>query len=257
MGRERGKAISLTNEQAKELRMQVFVQAVRDCAIRHGGAYIPFSQCLQPVKALIESMPGTSGGICRALAAKWIAQHANDDSLWNWLFYPNTTQIKLGCIAELMIQFHEGVSPQGKFNNPTVQNPGNLTGGNYQDLVMENYLGIYGLKKRGITKDLITGFQNRPPANAGSSIANRLSIKWLNGVGYVHIYTGGGGSAHSTAAFVGSQDIAFFDPNFGEFYFTDQAKFRAFFVEFWEISGYSRSWGGFQLDPYARAIKFR
>ena len=44
------------------------------------GAYVHYSQCVEPTATLIKMLPYTSNGICQALAAKWIAQHANDDS---------------------------------------------------------------------------------------------------------------------------------------------------------------------------------
>lgn len=237
--------------------LQQWIQGIRDRARHYGGAYVPYSQCVEPTNTLIKSMNATSGGICRALAAKWIAEHARGDSLWNWLCVPGTTWVKQSAIINLMVNFNEGVHTSGSLSNPTVSNPDGLGGGLYQNLVMQKYLGLYGLIKRNITKDIITGVQQRTPGvNVGHSIANRLSPKWMatkSGT-YVHLYTGGGGSAHSTAAWVGASDIAFFDPNFGEFYFTDYAKFRQFFVDFWQMSGYVTNWGVFWLEAYAKKI---
>lgn len=236
--------------------IQAMLKSIRDKAVSCKGGYVPYSQCVQPTKMLIESMPQTTGGICRALACKWIAEHANDSSLWNWLFVPNTTWVDRGKIANLMVNFVEGVSPSGTFQNTTVSNPQNLGGGNYQDLVMDKYLELYGLARRGITQDLITGYQVRTAGlNLAHSIANRMTPRYLNTKSgcYLHIYIGAPGSAHSMSAWVG-QDIAFFDPNFGEFYFDNHKRFREFFLYMWSRSGYANSFNSFQLDPFAKKV---
>lgn len=51
--------------------------------LKRKGAYVVYSQCVEPTATLVTILPYTSNGICQALSAKWIAQHANDDSLWN------------------------------------------------------------------------------------------------------------------------------------------------------------------------------
>jgi len=235
--------------------VEAMIQNIRANCLTNHGAYVPFSQCLQPTKSLIESMAATKGGICRALACKWIAEHANDRSLWNWLCVPGTTWVKQGAIANLMINFVEGVTTSGKLANPTVANPMNVGGGDYQDLVMDKYLALYGVIRRKITRDIITGYQVRTAGmNVAHSIINRMDPKWLNSRGsYLHIYIGGAGGAHSCAAWVGP-DIAFFDPNFGEFYFERRADFRNFFLYMWDRSGYKNSFGSFALDPFGKKI---
>jgi hypothetical protein len=233
--------------------VEAMIKDIRDKSIKCKGSYVPYSQCVQPTKALIESMPQTKGGICRALACRWIAEHANGGSLWNVLFAPGTTYVKQAVIANLMIYFLEGVSTSGKFQNTTVQNPLNKGGGDYQDIVMDKYLGLYKIIRRNICRDIITGYQVRTAGlNVAQSIVNRMTPQYLvtkSGC-YIHLYIGGNG-AHSCAAWVG-QDIAFFDPNFGEFYFSNHADFEKFFLYMWDRSGYITAFNSFALDAFAK-----
>jgi YopT peptidase len=62
-----------------------------------------------------------------------------------------------------------------------------------------------------------------------------------------------GNGGHAMAAYVGS-DVAFFDPNFGEFWFPTQRKFYDFFLNFWRTSGYESEFSSYFLQPYAKAV---
>ncbi|MBL8849997.1 MAG: hypothetical protein JNG89_09940 [Planctomycetaceae bacterium] len=236
--------------------VEAMIKSIRENCVKNKGGYVPYSQCVQPTKALIESMPATKGGICRALACRWIAEHSKDSSLWNVLFAPGSTNVKQAVIANTMISFIEGVTTSGSMQNKSVQNPQNLSGGNYQDLVMDKYLGMYGLIRRNICGDIITGYQTRTAGlNVAQSIINRMTPTYLNTKSgcYIHLYIGGKG-AHSCAAWVG-EDVAFFDPNFGEFYFDKHANFEKFFLYMWDRSGYIKSFNSFQLDAYAKKMR--
>ena len=48
--------------------------------------------------------------------------------------------------------------------------------------------------------------------------------------------------------------IAFFDPNFGEFYFPKKSDSVDWFHRFWHYSGYVKQFSGFYLLCYAKAI---
>jgi len=237
----------------------VLLKQIRDEAIANKGAYIPYSQCVEPTKTLIKMLPYTENGICKALSAKWIAEHANDRSLWTWLCTPGTTNVKQGAIANLMVNFTEGVQRTGPLSNPTmkkkdggVKDTGDLT---YQTFVTDKYLGLYNLKRRGIVSTGISG-KNLDRINfgygikTGQQLAVRLQEKYLNSSGGSYVAIGVlGRGGHAMAAFVG-QDIAFFDPNFGEFYFENQSDFRKWFAKFWRMSGYINSFNSFYLLPY-------
>lgn len=226
-----------------------------------GGGYVPFSQSLPPTSTMISALPYTKNGICQALAAKWIVEHANGGSLWNWIFQRGTTRIETGAIGNLMINFAESVATSGPLANPTTRGKatGNLM---YQDFVTDHYMRLYKLKRRTIIQDGIAGSAGATLAygygtKTGIQLARRCSPKYMvtarTDGAYVLISILGKGGGHAMAAFVGS-DIAFFDPNFGEFYLPDGKKFEGFFKDFWRSSGYQSQFDSFYLLSYAKAI---
>ena len=237
-------------------RLQQFVNGIRERAIAHNGSYVPYSQMYEPTNTLIKSMGASKDGICLALSAKWMVEHAKGGSLWNWLCTPGTTNVKQSAIANLMINFHDSVVSSGSTANASMSDVSGLRGFAHQDVFLDRYMGLSGLKRRAITQDLVTGWQQASAGSVrvGQQLAARLSPKWMNTQSgtYVHIGTLGKGG-HSTCAFVGSSDISFFDPNFGEFYFGKQSDFRNFFNDFWKMSGYLNSFNTFKLDAFAMA----
>lgn len=253
------------------------MRRVQQEAQKQGGSFVHYSQSLEPTNTLISSLPYTEDGICQALSAKWVAEHANGGSLWNWLFVPGTTWIKLANIANLMINFVESTVrtasdvDESKGNhrrrqkiarglsNPTTRKA-NTGGQFYQDFVTDKYLMLYAkLIRRKIVQPGITGSMKKQVrvgsgASAGYRLADALSEKKMvsRGGSYVIISIMGDGG-HAMAAFIGS-DISFFDPNFGEFWFPNHAKFKAWFIQFWKISGYGDDFDKFYLMPYAKGI---
>lgn len=253
------------------------IKQIQAAATANKGSYVHYSQCEEPTSTLIEMLPYTSDGICQALAAKWIAEHGNDGSLWTWLFKSGTTTPDSGRIANLMINFTESTVRTGKdveargwrrlpwvrnrvakrLANPTTKSA-DTKGDYYQDFVTDKYLGLYGMKRRGIMQACYSGsmarrIQHGYGPKTGQNLAATLQPKYLNAKGgsYVLISVLGNGG-HAMAAFVG-EDVAFFDPNFGEFWFPTTADFRKFFVRFWELSGYDEDFNSFYLLPYAKA----
>jgi len=254
------------------------MKAIQQDALDRGGSYVHYSQCLEPTSTLINMLPYTSGGICQALSAKWIAEHANDSSLWNWLFAEGTTHVKQAAIANLMINFTESVvrtasdieHNQGnratrkkiafRIGNKSLRKA-NTGGQFYQDFVTDKYLGLYGLKRRTICQPSVVGsMQNQIPMGTGLSagylLGSYLNEDWLaskGGGSYVLISIMGSGGGHAMAAYVGN-DIAFFDPNYGEFWFPTHQQFYEFFMAFWRSSGYYQDFNRFYLLPYAKGV---
>lgn len=253
------------------------MKAIQGDALKKGGSYVHYSQCLEPTNTLIKLLPYTSNGICQALSAKWIAEHANGGSLWNWLFTEGTTNVKQAAIANLMINFTESVVRTASDIEPSQGNHakrqktafriGNKslrkanTGGQfYQDFVTDKYLGLYGLKRRAICQPgVVGGMQNRIPMGTGLSAGHRLGSylneDWLASKGsgsYVLISIMGNGG-HAMAAYIGN-DISFFDPNYGEFWFPTHLQFFDFFMGFWRSSGYYQDFDSFYLMPYAKGL---
>lgn len=227
-----------------------------------GGGYVRFSQAREPVKSMIRTKDFSQGGICQALSAKWIAEHANGRSLWTWLADRRTGQaVDRAKIGNLMINFAESKLPQGPLANPTTTiHAGNMDerlrqmgGLCYQDFVTTRNLGIWGLHLRSLGQR--DGF-NRGAAGTtprtGLMLAEQLTRRrLLHGLGpYVLIsLMGGPRSGHTVAAFL-SDDIAFFDPNFGEFYFEDRAAFAEWFGRYWLHSDYTSKYGSFYILSY-------
>lgn len=245
---------------------------------KNQGAYVHYSQSEEPTRTLINMLPYTSNGICQALSAKWIAEHANEGSLWNWLFAEGTTNVKQAAIANLMINFTESVvrtasnvplalgnhrARQGvarRLANPTTRNK-NTSGDYYQDFVTDKYLGLYGMKRRGIARAGYMGsMSNRINyglgPRTGQILAATLQPKYLNTTAnpgaYVLISVLGNGG-HAMAAYVGT-DVSFFDPNFGEFWFPKTLNFYNFFQDFWSLSGYDTAFDSFYLLSYGKKV---
>ena len=235
--------------------IQSTMKALQADCISRKGAYVAYSQCVEPTNTLIKMLPYTSNGICQALSAKWIAEHANDRSLWNWLFAPGSTNVKQAAIANLMINFTESVQRTGKLANPTTMNK-NTGGDFYQDFVTDKYLGLYDVVRRKATQAGYMGTiaSQLPVGKLGHNLASRFQESWLcsKGGSYILISIMGNGG-HAMAAYVG-QDVAFFDPNFGEYWFPSINEFYPWFLKFWKSSGYDRSFNTFYLLPYAKKV---
>ena len=132
----------------------------------------------------------------------------------------------------------------------------------YQDYVTERYLGFYGVKRRQMVLKAFMGTQHQliGTGSDGYCLAHRLQESFLNAKGgsYVLIVIKGTHNnqpvGHAMSAFVGSGDIAFFDPNFGEFWFPNQVNFRTWFKQYWATSEYKNIFRNFYLLPYGKAM---
>ena len=249
------------------------IKDIQNACLHHKGAYVHYSQGEEPTATLISMLPYTKDGICQALSAKWIAEHANDRSLWTWLLKPGTRIPDAGKIVNLMINFTEStvrtssdVQTIGtkrtkeriakRLSNPTTRNR-NTGGQFYQDFVTDKYLAMFGVKRRALPKAAVMGSMgNRMKYGFGpttglklAATLQRKSLVTLGGAYALISIMGNGG--HAMAAFVG-EDVAFFDPNFGEFWFPSDRDFRGFFGSFWSLSGYDSEFDSYYLMSYAR-----
>jgi YopT peptidase len=128
-----------------------------------------------------------------------------------------------------------------------------------QDIHAEKYLFFYGVVRR---QDVVSGnrsFYGASTPQPSEVIGNHLATS-LSGAGnknssgaYQLIYIYGANGAHAMAAWT-AQDVSFFDPNFGEFWFASPAKFREWFKDFWTSSGYSRSFNKYELRSFAKKM---
>ena len=247
----------------------------QSCILKGGGC-IPFSQSRDPVRSQIASMPRTQGGICQALAAKWIAEHANGGSLWTWLNYKPGGGVDRCKIGTLMIKAIEYNTASGYLANPTTTlHAGNadarlqeMDGLCYVDFVTTNYLDLCAnLRRRKLPGNAVLAEHNLGHSlNTGRTLAQRLSPTDLFSPGGCYVLISvmsGPRTGHAMAAFVG-QDIAFFDPNFGEYYFPPSGAgnqngvfnqaFLDWFMYYWQASGYINRYGSFRLLSYGKRV---
>lgn len=234
------------------------VYSIRNSAIANHGSYIPYSQCLEPTKTLIESLPYTSNGICQALSAKWIAEHANGGSLFNWLCEKGTTVVKPAAIVNLMINFTESVQKTGPLANKSkdIDIKAQSSGLFYQDFITEKYLGLYGVRRRGsILANSTVGSMGSQLSGGtnGYKLASRFQPSWMNtkGEAYVLVSIMGKGG-HALAGYIAGSEVALFDPNFGEFYFSKFNHFYKWFVYFYDRSGYSAQFPSYYLLGFGK-----
>lgn len=252
------------------------IRAIQRACTENNGAYVYYSQAMEPTATLIEMLPYTEGGICNALSAKWIEQHANGGSLWNWLFAPGTTRVQQSSIINLMVNFTEStvrtrhdidksVGSRRKRKkiakrlvNQTAAKA--FTGGDYQEFVTDKYMLMYGLKRRRIAQSWIAGSIGNCinwgyGPKTGIELASRMQPKWMvtkSGT-YAIINVLGDDGGHAMAAWIG-EDIAFFDPNFGEFYFSNPRDFQNFFRTFWDLSDYDEDFDRFCFFLYSKGV---
>ncbi len=239
--------------------MQEFVNRVRATATKAGGGYVPYSQCLEPTATLIKMMPQTKGGICEALSAKWIAEHANDRSLWTWLCTPGTMNVRQGMIGNIMVNFIEGdsSSKSSPTHNPTIRlTRAEKKANDFQAAATRRFLQLHGVIQRGSARGRMKNIHSYSNGHAmGSRMARDLDPDLWNGQNfYLMIGIMGKEGGHAMAAFIGRNDVAFFDPNFGEFYFETRPKFKEFMKDFWRTSGYRDDYTGYQMWDYGKKI---
>jgi YopT peptidase len=245
------------------------VKRIQDSAEKYGGhCTYRFSQALQPVSGMIGKSKITAGGICQALSEMWVVFHSHDQALWNWLC-PNG-QVSSSALANVAYNFHFGSNKDGvKLDN--------------QDQNSDMWFLQYGIRRRtGMvqqrfnevvdgkmqkvgysTRSLTEG--NRSAGVSKCGLGKNMAKDIVSGSMVKNIGLGdgtyrmlgvyGGDGSHCMCAYVGA-DVAYFDPNFGEFWFPKRDDFQKWFGEyFWPKSFYdwmlSKS---YSIRDYARAV---
>lgn len=248
------------------------VGRIQKSAEAYGGhCTFQFSQGLNPVASMIGKSKVTKGGICQALSEMWVVFHAHDGSIWNWL-YPGG-KLSSSALANVAYNFNYGSVKEGDdFNKVTDQDRNSdlwfLQYGirRRTDTVMKKFNEFIDGKmqkvayaQRSLSETKRSGGMSR--CGLGRSLGTELvggSMVKNMGLGdgtYRMIGIYGGSGSHCMCAFVG-QDVAFFDPNFGEFWFPKREDFARWFGDyFWPKSFYD--WmmsGSFSIRDYARAV---
>ena len=227
-----------------------FIKKVRKTANKFNGSCTwHFSQMENPVAGIIETHPESRGGICQMLAARWIERHAHNSSLASWLSTSGSigkNDINPSKIRQLMQQFiatttlKSGLMTEnnsGKVNqdistNLWLESHGIMQcrnikfsgAGQFKFNQVQKRIGFReDMSKRDFARDIAINLQ-RDLQNCHYGNYALISILGFHG--------------HAMAAWV-AQDACFFDPNFGEFYFSDKKAFINWFPFFFLSSHYS------------------
>lgn len=248
------------------------VSRIQKSPTKYGGhCTFPFSQGINPVAGMIGKSKITKGGICQALSEMWVVFHAHDESLWNWLY--TGSQINSSALANVAYNFKYGSVKEGGDWNALDDQDRNSdmwflqygirrrTGAvmGKSNMSIDGKLQKVNVANRSLVDEKRTGGMSR--CGLGKNLARDLvsgSMVKNRGLGdgtYRMIGIYGGDGSHCMCAYVG-QDVAFFDPNFGEYWFEKRADFERWFGEyFWPKSFYDWMMSkSFTIRDYARAV---
>ena len=210
--------------------MSNFIEVIQNSANEYNGSCtFRFSQALPPISQLIATDPATKDGFCQAITNMWIAKHAAGGSLWSELYTTVTGRqcFNIHKVKNLMVEQRaaRGILSQ-LLNN-------------------EKYLACQGVipRENPVTKAYaFAGTLGRTSHNA-KAVAKTIVESTRAGCGSylnVALYNESSGG-HAVAVFVGSpafgsgtRDIAYFDANFGEFWFQDSSDFHRWFIAYWK-----------------------
>lgn len=240
--------------------VDAMVKKVQDSAAKYSGqCTFAFSQATNPIAGMIGLSKITEGGICQALSEMWVVHHAAEGSLWNWL-YPNG-KLNTSALANMAYNFSYGSVKTGKtFKSLSSQDQNSdlwfLQYGIRRRsglMLQSGNVGVRSLSQGERTKKMSGRGLGRNLGNnliSGSMVANLG--KGDGTYRMIGIYGDGG---HCMCAYVG-QDVAFFDPNFGEFWFEKRADFANWWGKsFWIRSGYDGSLSdAYEIRDYAKAV---
>lgn len=200
-------------------------------------------------------------GVCVALSAVWIAHHAWDRDFWGWLYgEPMQRHEK----PEPNKYYERLLASSGRFivdvqkaymHEMTVAPPdlsfaqmGKRTGARMARRMIDGFMSQLGIGRhyRGdVSKSNLS--------RTASNLASQLAPDRFGGGGcYKELNITGPGGGHACAAWVG-EDVTYFDPNYGEFWFPTTTAFRYWFFNYWAASMYPNKAGKFyEIVTYAR-----
>ena len=228
------------------LRIQAEFKGVQNQIVNNTGATLvcPFSQAREPMLSFCKRYSNTRGGICEAIVARWIGDHANDVSLWDELLSYTTRggeatyDININVINEITTQQHLG----GLFNQD-------------QLTYTSEYLRGRNVVAREYHASSHWGHPLGSAYAVGNSLVQIVNARRNNVGGIYAMFTvmrdDAGG--HVMGAFIGSRgnDVAFFDPNYGDFWFERRLAFDRFFPDF--IHNYYNAYNTYDVRTFVRA----
>jgi len=186
----------------------------------------------------------SANGICKALSAQWIVDHAYGGSLVNRITDAKGSTDP-GAIRMVMQNFILAWDNQEVETADFLMKRGILERFSSRDVSSTRSRRIGGKSIETTTVRAGTGSLNN--VGNGGNVAIDLSnaLRKVSN-GYAQIDFGGAGVGHATAAWIGGPsynsggDATFFDPNCGEYWFADKSQFFDWFRLF-----YANSYQGF------------
>jgi YopT-type cysteine protease-like protein len=195
-----------------------------------GSCTQKFSQCTYPVAQIINMHQSTKDGICLMLSAKWVGEYLNGGSMWNAMYFGG--QFNQAAIISVMHNFIDD----------------EVLGINWEE-VRKKYFKQHNVAHLETKTALGSGRE------AGTRVGRRLGDMILSvGSGkFMTIDVSGPGGAHAVAAWNAGSTYIFFDPNYGEFHFTNPVRYRAWLCLLTRISGYDGMFGRVAADIWGKA----
>jgi hypothetical protein len=171
-------------------------------------------------------------GVCKALSVYWLGFHANDEDFWGWL--TNNGFIRVDVAAHIITEHQESTKGAG------------------QSAWERNILATVGVIPQAGGTSFDQDTSSLSGVVRGRTIAQAIAPdkgRWgYKSISYRRVGATGG---HATVAWVG-QDVTYFDPNYGEFWFENRANFRTWFSRYWAISGYA--YERFIIRPFGKSL---
>ncbi|MGG5819849.1 YopT-type cysteine protease domain-containing protein [Falsiroseomonas sp. HW251] len=193
-----------------------------------GGVVIEASQD-RDLGTFMRANPATAGGVCKALSLIWIGMHARETSFWDWLGTQGAiNQVRAQSVMNTFLSYDVHVR--------------NFPGGDgdaWKDKWALDLLKPYGVVA-------YTGVTGKRPARSGGklyAVGNICdAINSLSDV-YIQLSLGGRAGRHAVSFYAGHPDVAFYDPNYGEYWFPDSRALKPWLAEFMKVSRYDVALG--------------
>ncbi|HVJ92825.1 MAG TPA: YopT-type cysteine protease domain-containing protein [Labilithrix sp.] len=217
----------------------MFASAVRRSAVDAGGKVTwKYSQAGWETVRLIIWNPHTRWGICAAMAAQWIVDHAYGGSLANRLINDDG-KVSRDAIRRLM-RHHSLASSGGDVSQRTAIEQ--FLSNRKIVIRRKSYDSRYGARhrKEGWTKP--ANSERRQAKETGTAMPD-IAYQIAAALGkvrasYVLIKFGGRKWSHVIAGWLGRDDGCLFDPNSGEYWFQRKEKLCEWFPTYYRVAGY-------------------
>jgi len=198
-----------------------------------------YSQMDYGVLTIIRKDKISANGICKALAAQWIVDHAYGGSLANRVTNA-AGNVDVDAIRMIMQNFCIAWDSQEAETASFLTSRGIIERMRSRNVTGTKTVRVDG-RRVEITKTAATSGGMSQAGNSHVAIELAQALKGVTN-GYAQIDFGGSGVGHATAAWVGGPsygsagDACFYDPNFGEVWFQGKKDFFGWFELFYRYS---------------------